>query len=521
MTFAFALLLDASIKACLLCLAAAGLAALCRRRSAALRHDLQLAALAGCVLLPLIAAAMRMLASPLAVAPIHEAVIAVTPVLPVAAPAGAIELIDRVWSGDGGAGAFGAAAAMLVLLWFAGFLVEATRSVAAWLGASAIARRARPFGVDAALDVRMTDELASPAVFGTAILLPATARFWPAERLRAVLSHETAHVRRRDGVAELLAQLACALHWFNPLVRRSANELRRQRELACDEQVVQQGFDARGYAGVLIEVARHARIPRRSPLLAMASTPELERRVRRLVDQAPVSRSRGIVRAALVWPALTLFLFGAALTAPAAGLLGAGSVQPASGPLGGLDDPMSERLPFDYEGAAPAAAALVPNGRDDAAIAILQGGLVRPSSGYGDLVRERSIWALSQVRAGRLFEPLAARLGDVDWRVRAYAAWGLATIGDRRVTPPLAGLLDDPVWRVRAVAADALAQTGDPAAATAIGRLAGDPAWQVRMAALDYLRRVRDPALARRLRPLLADAHPGTRMVAEEVLARF
>lgn len=521
MTIAFALLLDSTIKASMLCLAASALAGLAHRRSPALRHDLRLAALAGCVLLPFVAAAMRMSGQPTGLAPVHELVIAVTPILPAAAPTGAIELVDRVWSGDGGAGAFGAAASMLLFVWLAGFLFVTMRSLAAWRSAAAIARRATPFAADPALNIRISEDLASPAVFGTAILLPAEARLWPTERLRTVLAHEGAHVRRGDGLLEPLVQFACALHWFNPLVRHAANALRSEREMACDERVVGQGFDAGGYARLLVEIARTGRTPLGSPLLAMAAMPELERRVRRLIGPSRVPRSRGIVRAALLWPTLILFLFGAALTAPAAGVLGDGSVQPAHGPLAGLDDPMSERLTFDYESEARAARAIGAHGPDAAAIAVLKGALDRPSQGYGDLVRERAIWALSQGRDGRLFEPLAARLADSDWRVRSYAAWGLAATGDRRATSLLVRLLDDPVWRVRAMAAGALARMADPAAADAVARLADDPAWQVRMGALEYLEQVPNPALARRLRPLRADVHPGTRLVAQGVFARF
>ena len=49
-------------------------------------------------------------------------------------------------------------------------------------------------------------------------MLPATARQWSDEQLRSVLLHELAHIKRRDTVVQLLAQIACALHWFNPLV---------------------------------------------------------------------------------------------------------------------------------------------------------------------------------------------------------------------------------------------------------------------------------------------------------------
>ncbi|HEY7195108.1 MAG TPA: M56 family metallopeptidase, partial [Gemmatimonadales bacterium] len=49
------------------------------------------------------------------------------------------------------------------------------------------------------------------------VLMPADADSWPDDRLRIVLLHELAHVKRRDCLTHLFAQLACAAHWFNPL----------------------------------------------------------------------------------------------------------------------------------------------------------------------------------------------------------------------------------------------------------------------------------------------------------------
>lgn len=71
----------------------------------------------------------------------------------------------------------------------------------------------------------------------------------------------------------------------------------------------------------------------------------------------------------------------------------------------------------------------------------------------GDLVRDRSAWALSIARNGELIAPLLDALKDRDWRVRAYAAWSLAVSGDKRAVPPLVPLLRDANWRMRAMAA--------------------------------------------------------------------
>src|SRR5262249_19156055 len=53
-------------------------------------------------------------------------------------------------------------------------------------------------------------------IVNPAVLMPADADDWPTDRLRIVLLHELAHVKRRDCLTHMLAQLTCALYWFNP-----------------------------------------------------------------------------------------------------------------------------------------------------------------------------------------------------------------------------------------------------------------------------------------------------------------
>ena len=49
------------------------------------------------------------------------------------------------------------------------------------------------------------------------VLLPACADDWSAERIRAVLAHELAHIDRGDWIVHVLAEVGCAIYWFNPL----------------------------------------------------------------------------------------------------------------------------------------------------------------------------------------------------------------------------------------------------------------------------------------------------------------
>jgi hypothetical protein len=70
-----------------------------------------------------------------------------------------------------------------------------------------------------------------------------------------VVTHEAAHVRARDPLWQLLGELACALYWFHPLVHLALRQLRFERELAADDQVLTGGMRASAYARLLYELA--------------------------------------------------------------------------------------------------------------------------------------------------------------------------------------------------------------------------------------------------------------------------
>jgi len=92
-------------------------------------------------------------------------------------------------------------------------------------------------------------------VFQPIILLPLRAVTWSRERLDCVLMHELAHVERRDFVSQMLAELACAAYWFNPLVWLIARALREDAELAADSAVLNNGIRPSDYAAELLQIA--------------------------------------------------------------------------------------------------------------------------------------------------------------------------------------------------------------------------------------------------------------------------
>lgn len=152
------------------------------------------------------------------------------------------------------------------------------------------------------LDSRGTIPMAW-GVFRPCVLLPAEAADWDELRLRAILLHEMAHIKRGDAVVRWLAQLSCALHWFNPLVWLAAWRLYVESERACDDLVLTNGLRASDYAKHLLHVATTLSPARMTQAcgLAMARPSRLEGRLLAVLNQRANRRrvTRALALAAL------------------------------------------------------------------------------------------------------------------------------------------------------------------------------------------------------------------------------
>jgi HEAT repeat protein/beta-lactamase regulating signal transducer with metallopeptidase domain len=145
-------------------------------------------------------------------------------------------------------------------------------------------------------------------IFRPSLIMPADADSWSDDRLRVVLLHELAHVKRRDCLTHLIAQVACAFYWFNPLAWIAAKRARTERERACDDLVLAAGTRGSDYADQLLDIARCMRGDRLAGLLsgaslAMAHQSQLEGRLIAILDprvpRAGVSRARAFAAVAL------------------------------------------------------------------------------------------------------------------------------------------------------------------------------------------------------------------------------
>ena len=138
--------------------------------------------------------------------------------------------------------------ALLLAGWLAGAAFFALRWIFNWLRVRAILRESATADIPAALPVRITAAPVQPAltgVFHPCILLPrAVLSDLSPDALEAVLAHETWHWRHRDHWWSPVHRMVEVLFWFHPLTWWLGARLNEERERACDEAVLAQGFAA-------------------------------------------------------------------------------------------------------------------------------------------------------------------------------------------------------------------------------------------------------------------------------------
>jgi TonB family protein len=328
----FLLFAGAAVKSTAV-LAVAWLAAFfLRRRSAAVRHLVWTGAAAAILALPFLSVSLPAVRIP-GVAGLLPASTTVTFSADASATA---ETAARGTAERPAAMAPGAASGlpdwrtMLMLLWAAGAAAVLARMLAAWRALRRIRRSARPFsdsglagalaralGIRHAVDVLETGNGSMPMTFGIlrpAVFLPSEAAEWSEEHRRIVLLHELAHVRRGDAATHLLARVAFALVWWNPLAWAGWRAFLRERERATDDMVLNAGARASDYASHLLEVARALRC---APAIGwaavtMARRPQIEGRLRAILDGGIRRKSMG--RA----PAMAAVALAVGLAAPLA-----------------------------------------------------------------------------------------------------------------------------------------------------------------------------------------------------------
>ncbi|WP_419937099.1 M56 family metallopeptidase [Candidatus Palauibacter sp.] len=190
--------------------------------------------------------------------------------------------------------------------WVLGCAVSLTSLAAGALRLRTLVRTARPLrdpdwlrqaaSTAGRIGIRRNVRLLSSATVATpmtgglwkpVILLPESALEWSPTQRDVVLAHELVHVRRRDGLRQLMRRVVLALYWFHPLGWLAARRADLASEEACDEEVLALGARPSQYARLLFLLASaHGR--RRNVLaLPIVRPSQLERRIVSILRRQP------------------------------------------------------------------------------------------------------------------------------------------------------------------------------------------------------------------------------------------
>lgn len=139
------------------------------------------------------------------------------------------------------------------------------------------------------IGIFLSDRVQVPVTLGhlrPLILLPvATLNYLTIDQARAVLLHEIAHIRRKDYLVNIGVSVISTLLFFNPFVHVLSAGLRRDREMCCDDFVLQCRQNAGDYARALMSLEQFR--SGLSPAMVMAATGQkgqLLNRVKRILD---------------------------------------------------------------------------------------------------------------------------------------------------------------------------------------------------------------------------------------------
>lgn len=103
----------------------------------------------------------------------------------------------------------------------------------------------------------------SPMVFGflePIILLPISiCNHLTIEEIKLILVHELAHIVRNDFLLNIFTEIAKTILWFNPFAYLINNEIQIQREIACDEFVINYTNAPIAYSKALYQLANQVK----------------------------------------------------------------------------------------------------------------------------------------------------------------------------------------------------------------------------------------------------------------------
>ncbi len=166
-------------------------------------------------------------------------------------------------------------AQILIIIWISGFTLVILRSILGESISSHIKNKSFSVSSDKISEIAnsiskkmhltrpykiyYSEHITVPFVSGLnnfRIILPEKAFEWPADKIEMILTHELAHIKRKDTFWIIVSSLVSALYWYNPLVWICRKKMIIDAEIVCDNYVLHSGANAQLYAEHLLNIAR-------------------------------------------------------------------------------------------------------------------------------------------------------------------------------------------------------------------------------------------------------------------------
>ncbi|MBI3653813.1 MAG: M56 family metallopeptidase [Acidobacteria bacterium] len=161
----------------------------------------------------------------------------------------------------------------------------------------------------------VSPKISEPGMWGIArpiIVLPEMMADHLSEaELDAVMMHEMIHIARWDNLASNAQMFLCCLFWFHPLVWFIDKKLLIERELACDEKVVELGGAHGIYAASLLKVLKFC-LGLRVAGLSAAGGSNLKRRIEKIMANETTTKMALSHRVLLIAVAAAVIIFSLA-----------------------------------------------------------------------------------------------------------------------------------------------------------------------------------------------------------------
>ena len=164
---------------------------------------------------------------------------------------------------------------------------------------------------------------------------------YESDNSKMIIEHEQAHIHHRHSIDVLLAQMVCALQWFNPAAWALKRSLQEVHEYEADAAVLADGLNERQYQLCLVQAALSGRIGYVTSNFADCSTKK-----RITMMKRSQSSPFACLRALIMLPVVLVIILLASACKPKASQDNTASA-PSESITDNIDQPVSQLEPLD------------------------------------------------------------------------------------------------------------------------------------------------------------------------------